>query len=410
MNIIKDDKTTKQSFYYTLGIVSFLFSNWAVLNVLPRFESMEFSGYFSLILSISDICYVFTSFSVHDFQVIASYDEIPEKDFFTTRFYTYLFSLVVCVFILFLQHGDSSFFFVSFVYVVFHCLNGFSDVFFASLQKKKQLDIAGKIMLMAAISRLFVFSVIYFFTRKPYTSVIVMVISGGIVQNGFSVVLYKSIFNKDFPLQLKINNNIGKILRLCMPLFISQLCPIVITAIPKFLIKEFISAEQLGIYSVLTSVCALVPTMIPFIFAPFVSEMAQIYNNDRTSLFRWLIEKIFYIFCFFVLYMVGYFLIGSRIFSIYYRMDMTNYNLLISLYLISLLCLTLGNFVIPVFIVAAKNRLVLLAIALSLFICISSSSFFIINFGINGAGISLLVSYLIYMCIMLFNCYFNILR
>ena len=266
----------KQVSYNTIGNVATLFAQWLIIMLLPMITNFSEAGVLAVAISVSSILNQIAIFTLNQYQVVDQYERVSENDYSVTRLVTIALSFVLILPISFLFGYGTNQILIIVAYTVYRNLINYAYLHQSSLQLINHLDYSGKCMVIEGMTSFLVFIGCYVATTDLLLATSVMAIAGGGMFLFLMSYGHRKYTGHGFELNLGKKTDVIPLLLVGVPLLISTLCPIIITAIPKLILENQWGTELTGYFSTLTSPTIIIPTLAQAVFIPFTVYFANL--------------------------------------------------------------------------------------------------------------------------------------
>ena len=103
-----------------------------------------------------------------------------------------------------------------------------------------------------------------------------MSVCGGGIFLALLVWGYKHYLNRSYSHANDGSQILRPMILIGIPLLMSGIAPIIITAVPKIILQMDIGDEITGIFSTLTAPTILIPTLVTSVFMPFIVKFSDL--------------------------------------------------------------------------------------------------------------------------------------
>ena len=400
---------SKQVTYNTAGSIVTLFCQWLIMMIIPKMTDFSEAGVFAVALSVCSILNIFATFSLNQYQISDQYAKYSENDYRAARMATMALSFVLCLFVVLFFNYSLEQNLVIILYMVYRNLLHYAYLYTATLQIRERLDYVGKCMILEGIVSFISFIPIYYVTADLVISTAAMAVLGGgifLLTVGHG---YKKVEGRGYPRHPADRTVISSLIRTGVPLLLSVVAPIVITALPKILLQATDGYEIAGIFSTLSTPTIVIPTLITSIFAPFIVYFSNISKKGDIRLVRkqYLKTVLLTLSLGALCYIVSR-LAGGYAFETIYGADIVPYVHYFSVLMIGITLYSVGMWGITVLITKDQGKAAAAASVISL--AIGAAIFFIAVPGhhMDGAVYGLTAAYgifglLISLCVLLLH-------
>ncbi len=274
----------KQAFYNTLGNVVYLACMWLMTVVVVRLSGFEDAGILNIAMSVGNVFFFIGMYGIRSFQSSDTTHKYSDKTYIKTRVITVLGGFVACVIYLLLGAilGFGYNFYTSFavlLYLLYRSFEAGSDVLFGELQKDEHLDVCGISMSAKGILSVAVFYVLLKFFNLN-TALFGMTILAAAI-----MIFYDYNRYKKFHIKVETNSpgTVKQLLLEGIPMLLTTIFPIIVTAVPRLALESYNGAEILGIYSSVCTPTIIITTLVPNILCPFMTLYGKLYNEGQNG-------------------------------------------------------------------------------------------------------------------------------
>lgn len=380
--------------YNTVGNVTALFGQWLIIMLIPMISDFSEAGVFAVAISVSSIMNQIAICTLNQYQVADQYEHYSENDYAVTRLITIAISFVCIAPVSLLFGYGTEQILIIVAYTVYRNIINYAYLHQSSLQIINHLDYAGKCMILEGVISFCVFITSYALLDNLLLSTSMMALAGGGVfivsmSNG-----YKHYTGHRYGLSLKNRSNVVPLLGIGIPLMVSSLCPIIITALPKLILENQWGTEIVGYFSTLTSPTNIVPTLAQAIFIPFTVYFANLCK--RFEFYRLKIQygKILVALSLSaIIFYIASVLLAGKVFELIYGPEITPYVDYFNIMIVGIFLYTAGICGITVLITKKQGAYAGLSAIVSLLCSIFIFMLWIPSGGIDGATWGLVASY-----------------
>ncbi|BDH60664.1 O-unit flippase Wzx [Lysinibacillus sp. PLM2] len=269
-----------------------------------------------------------------------------------------------------------------------------SDIYYSYPHKLGNLDYIGKTIIIKNIILIIVFYISIILTNNLVESLLIMTLSQVVI-----FLIEKNLISKKFDINSKPVNKerVINILKLGLPLGVISMIYTIITNVPRYVLEFYYGATILGYFAAIMYIVTASNLFLTAISQVFLPRLSKLYKEQNIIKFRkYLYNYLLLItFIFGVLFTIFIFIFGEEILYLLYGGDYVKYH---KVFFIVVLAVTVNMLSsnLDIALIAIHNiRNQLPMFIFNLFIAILFSMFLVKSFGIYGAAISLLLSYLI---------------
>lgn len=381
---------SKNAFYNTLGTFFYFFCQWLLTIFVVRLSGYRDAGIFSLCVSITNIFYCIALYGMRNYQISDIQHKFTDKEYFYVRSLTIVISLILFGIILhFLGLPRYTTICVS-LYMIYKVEEAYSDLLFAYNQIYDQYRKIAISYICKGIGTLLFFIVVLKLTKGLALTILSNVAIYGIIL----------VFYDYFGVKKRLNTagdfSKGRfILSICFPLMVySGLVPYV-NFITRYCVEIRFGTTELGYYSSVTMVFAVLNTLMNSIFVTIIPNVTRMYYERSLDKIRVFIKRII-IFCIGLLAisMILVYFFADFIFGIIFGAEIIPYLFLLYPTIISAIALSLFTFFCTLLIAMGRNTLVLVSAFCCAFVCSVLVYPLTSGWGMFGASLALLIGLL----------------
>lgn len=341
-------------------------------------------------MSITNIFYCIALYGMRNYQISDIQHKFTDKEYFYVRSLTIVISLILFGIILhFLGLPRYTTICVS-LYMIYKVEEAYSDLLFAYNQIYDQYRKIAISYICKGIGTLLFFIVVLKLTKGLALTILSNVAIYGIIL----------VFYDYFGVKKRLNTagdfSKGRfILSICFPLMVySGLVPYV-NFITRYCVEIRFGTTELGYYSSVTMVFAVLNTLMNSIFVTIIPNVTRMYYERSLDKIRVFIKRII-IFCIGLLAisMILVYFFADFIFGIIFGAEIIPYLFLLYPTIISAIALSLFTFFCTLLIAMGRNTLVLVSAFCSAFVCSVLVYPLTSGWGMFGASLALLIGLL----------------
>lgn len=270
----------------SIGITAYNVTSPLFLIMVTRFGANGISdaGIFSLAYSSSIIFLAVSNYGMRAYQVTDAAGKYKSGQYSAARMITCAAAMIAAVVFTAMGRYELGKAAIFLLLAASKAVEGFSDVYYAMMQRQGRLDIAGKATFWKALLGMLTFSAIILFTR----SILMACLSLVLIDFAF-LFLYerKWAYRLDSPQALFSLSQVRSLLISCFPLFAVSVISLYLINIPRFAVDRFMTSADLGIYGILFMQATVVSLLTRFILQPSYTVFAERYSNqDRRSFLK----------------------------------------------------------------------------------------------------------------------------
>ena len=384
----------KQITYNTAGNIVSLFFQWMILMIVPRMTDFSEAGIFTVAISICSVLSIFATFSLNQYQISDQYRNYAENDYRATRLWTIALSFALCLAVVLLFDYTLKQNLVILLYLIYRNLLNYAYLHTATLQMRERLDYVGKCLMLEGGVSFVSFIIPYHLTGDLVLSVAIMAVLGGLtflltVAHG-----YRKTVGRRYPWHGSDRSATFSLIKVGVPLLLSVVAPIVITALPRIMLQATDGDAIVGVFGTLAAPTIVVPTLILGIFTPFIVYFSNVSRKGDISLLKKQYSKTIALTLLFgaVCFLLSR-LIAGPVFEWFYGPDIAPYVRYFDILIVGIIFYSIGIWGITVLITKEQGMAAAAASLVALVISFVIFSILIPVYGISGATYGLMTSY-----------------
>lgn len=374
----------------SFGSSSYLFFQWLISILAARILGFEDAGVLSLAMTVTNIFTCIALFGMRNFQVSDLDEKYSNTTYIKSRIITSIIAIIACLIFIMTQSYTTEQIISIIIYMIFRVSESFADVLHGIEQKAWRMDIIGKSFMLRGIT-MFLIAILFMIVTKN----IVLAILGITIVTSIDILLYDAIKVKHIVGKTAVTNqsDIHKLLKQCLPLAVCLVMTTALASIPRLFLERIYGSEILGIYASIASPTIIIQVLASFIFTPFISLFAEYLKyQDRSKFIKLFIKMISIIVLISIIAIVGSILLGDYIFMLLLGKDIMPYMYLLLPIVLCTIFTALSWFFCMILTVYRNSKALIIGNIIGFIVNISTSSFLIRSFYINGTSYSLLIS------------------
>lgn len=399
------NKVVKNTLYNLIGSFAYLFSQWLMSILVVRLSgSYEEAGIFGTALSVTNIFYMISSFSIRNYQVADINDRFSNDEYITFRIITCAISLLILPVYLIAMRYSLYILLAVICYMLIKTAEAFIDVIQGVYQKAWRLDIVCKSFVIRGIVNLAVFSLLEWKFKNLVVSLLFTATASLICAVLLDIRPCKLMFG------IKIDFGNKRLLELmfcCLPLFIHGFLSASIYSTPRIIAQRICGEEQFGFYASVAVPTVIVQLAVSNVFSPCITLMTEQYIKRDRELFSTIAKIQGIIIVTALAAVAGFSVLGDWFLESMFGYEILDYtNLLIPAVIGSVLIAT-AAFVASIFTVNGRNTVMAVLEGITFIIDLILSIALIKRFNLQGINYALIISCIFFIlvgyCIVMTN-------
>lgn len=401
---MNENKQLRKNFIWNIFGTGFnSFNSLFFLIIVTRLNGIESAGIFSLGFSTACIIYVIGIYAGRIYQVTELDKNIKDKDFLINRIITSVM-MMICVlsFVLIRKYN----FYKSIVFILltlYKCLEAFSEVFYAILQKKEQLHIVGKSLFFKSLVGLILFGCIDLITKNIILSIIFLVLVNVII------IIFYDVKETNKYIDLKSNynkENVIKIFKSGFSTFAIAFLGIYILNAPKYSIDLYLGEGYQTIFGIIIMPATVVGLVAQFLIHPFLNKIVELYENKELKKLKNLsLKLVFAIIVFGLSSAILAYLLGTQVLGFIYGIELYQYKIHLFFILLAATLYTIGIIYSSILTSIRETFFQFIIYIVVSIVALVTSNIFTKHWAINGAVIAYFIT--MFLHFMMYTIYTN---
>lgn len=391
------NKIMKNTIYNTIGSFVYLFSQWLMSILTVRLSgSYEEAGVFGTALSVTNIFFMISSFSMRNYQVADVNDKFSNGEYLTFRLVTCGLSLLILpVYLIIMQYSLYTSLSVM-CYMLIKIAEAVIDVIHGFFQKTWRLDIACKSYIVRGVVNLAIFSVAEFALKNLVLSLLLTALSSLICTFFVDIRYCRSMFNINIDFK---NQRLVKLLWCGLPMFIHGLLSTLIYNVPRITAQKMCGEEPFGFYASVAAPTVVIQLVVSSIFSPCIAVMSEQYQKREKRLFKTIagIQEVIIVAS--LIAIAGFLLLGNWFLELMFGKEILEHESLLIPAVAAASLISLTAFVASIFTVSGHNVIMAVLEGVTFIIDLILSIILIGNFGLQGINYALIISCIFFIVI-----------
>lgn len=391
------NKIVKNSLFNTIGMFIYMFCQWLMSILVVRLSgSYEEAGIFSTALSVTNVLYIVSSFSIRNYQVADINNNFSDSEYISFRILTCIASLSVLPIYLLIMHYSLYTSLSVVCYMIIKIGEAIVDVIHGIFQKEWRLDLACRSYIVRGIAILAVFSVTEYLFKNLVISLLLSAIISLICAIIFDIVPCKKKYKPKISLK---NHRLFQLFICGLPVFIHGFLSTLIYNVPRIAAQKICGEELFGYYASVAAPTVVIQLVVGNIFSPCITLMSEQYINKDKKLFIsiGMIQSIIIVIA--ILAVISFSVFGNWFLGLVFGVDVLEYSNLLILAVIAAILIANTAFISSVF-TASNHNIIMAALECVTFIIdLTLSVVLIQKYGLQGINYTLIASCLIFIVI-----------
>lgn len=393
-------KTNRDNLWYILGSGTFALNGTIMLLLVSRFFGITTTGEFGVSYATSQILFIFGLFGVNIFQMTDYQKKYSFREYYNAKIITSLLMIFAYIVIIFLFKIPTSRAIYTGLLAIYFLINSFAEVYQSHFFKEGFIVLSGKSLFFRSLLSSLVFAFSLFFIRNIVLAIIFMNISNIVATYFFTIIPARAITGD----KSNNKNNIDKLLKDCLPIFLSTFLTTYLFNCGKYVIDYYRLIEIQGYFNIIFIPIQLINIFGSFIFKPILPAISEsIFSNNIGKVNKIKYSVIIIIslmtvsFC-----LIGWFL-GPLVIQLFFNVNVYNLKFELICVFISGGLVAVVAFYYYILVILRKQKIISFVYIFSCIFITILSFIFISLFGIIGAILSFFITNLLILLIFIYN-------
>lgn len=386
----------KQAAINSIGSVVLMFGQWLISVLLVRMSGYEDAGIFSLAMTVSNVFSFFANYGLRNFQVSDVSGRYTQGQYLLTRVMTSAASVVACAVYLVAAGGYSAVErWAILLYLLYSNVNVIGDTLLGALQLHDRLYINGYSNILRGALCFVAFVGTYLAVHDLLAALAVMALGTLVLMAAYDWRCFHRVETLA-PWRRTDGKAAMQLLRVCFALMLSNILPVITTALPRRSIQKLAGTEQLGYFSSIFTPTVLITTLVPAIIIALVPKIARAWKEqDRSGLLRLVGQTYSFTVGFVLLAELAALIAGRFVMQLIFGPEILQYYGLLYWAILATGINALTSCGNGILIAVGSNRAVAVGAATALAVTAALSDLLVKAQGIHGAAYVLTVAYLL---------------
>lgn len=376
------------------GMIVYCVAQWAITVIVVRLGSYEDAGLLSLAMSASSTFSTIALFGMRNFQISDINDEYSFGEYKGSRVWTTSVAILLCVVYSFIGKSTEQMLCIN-TFMIVRVTEAITDVMHGQDQKNDRYDLIGISYIVRGIITIASFSICLWRLNDLVQSILIM----SVLQLVFALFFDCRITNRitEYPNIIINSTKIVELILRCAPLVVYSFLISAENVVAKEVLKKFYGTAALGIYSSIASPTLVIQVFASVVFSPYLPNIAELYYCGEFERLKKTIRKIYCVLLFLVVFVnVGALALGKwGLKFLYGEKILDNYYLFFPLVWCTILMAAIW-ILSSITIAFRKINIISIAMVLDFIFCLMIARPGVMKFGINGASIIQITSYIAY--------------
>lgn len=390
-HFLLDTKNREKSAYIwnTSSAMLSSFQTVFILMVISRIDPIEDAGVFTIAFAIGNLMMAIGKYGMRQFQVSDMSNKYSFREYLYSRMASNILMAVICI-------GYLGYYLLRGAYsgekaavIGFVCLtkmvDSAEDIYHGEFQKKARLDVAGKILTIRLAVYIFIYVFVYFNTGNLLGASIGSFLVSLVICIFFNRTASLLLIQEKSKIQKK---RVVSLLKECFPLVVSSFLVMYIGNAPKYALDTVLSSQEQACFGFVFMPVFVISLLSQFIYQPIIYRLASMRNNGKIKELKGqVIRQIYIIGGLTIVTIIAGKMLGIRVLSIIYGIDLHEYEKILLILLAGGGILSCVNFFQVIITIFRKQAILAKGYAVSFIIFSFFGKVIVKNYGTIGISI-----------------------
>lgn len=333
----------KDLIWNTLGFGLYCFTFSILLVLVTRISGLETAGVFSVLYATANIISNVALYGGKTYHVTDKRGKKYNGTYLTARLCSALLSILVVIILSLFFNYDTSTTIIFFALCLTKIVDAISDSYHGILQINSKLYVVGISLLLKSLTSILVFGIILYLSNSLLCASISLVLVAILFFITFDYITTSKVFDIKYELD---KTKFKQIVKECFFLFCGNIILAYLVNIPKYILVDFATESEQGIFAILIMPAFVVSTLSSFLIQPFLVDLTESFENDKKLYKKKVLAICKLIFLIFMVVLVVGYLIGLPVMSFIFGENLNSYKIELVITIVSSLLYTLSSFLI----------------------------------------------------------------
>ena len=315
----------------TAGGLLNAFQSVIMLMVLTRVTDMTTAGIFTLAYANANLFLNMGKYGIRNFQASDVEPRYSYRAYIASRIITTT-AMIVCS-LAFLAYSTLTIGYsvekivAVALMTVFKAVEAFEDVYEGNYQQHGRLDLAAKMVTLRTIGAILLFVVLAIVMRELLMPLAVAT-AFSIVFMVYCLIKIKARYGLPIPDADAASSSAAKLLKVCLPLFLSTFLLFYIGNAPKYAIDGLMDDVAQAQYGFIAMPVFVVGLFAQFVYMPQIEPLSELWaNNDRDGFAKEFAKQAFIVVGITAVCVIGAALLGVPVLGALYATDLSSFHI-----------------------------------------------------------------------------------
>lgn len=377
-----------QTLISTVGITVQFLAQWLISVLLVRLDGYEVAGIFSLAMSISNVFAYFGNYGLRNYQITDIKKKFSDWQYLLARTELLITATVICLFYLLWAKGYSGQEkWAIILYLLYNIFNTLGDTLLGAVQVRNHLEVSGFSCAAKGTVCFVSFLAAFLVTHNIVLALAAMAAGALGVVFFYDWPMYRRYVPLETPCTVADFQKSWRLWPACFTLMLSQVVPIITTAIPRRTIQSILGVEQLGVFSSVFTPTVIITTLAPAIITAFLPKASEHWEAGRTIQLRRMVLWGIGLFAICLLLAnAGVFLLGKPVMQVLFGHSILEYLSLLYWAVAATVCSAVVSFLNGILTAIRHTRCIAFLTVGAMVATALGAQTMVVTFGIYGAA------------------------
>ncbi len=387
--LVSTKSISKSSFFWSAFSATLnSFQTTVLLLFITRSGSIEDSSIFVIAYAVGNLLLTVGKFGVRNYQVTDQEKKYSDQEYIDSRKITVAFMILATVVYIFYGIINNNYSAYKALCMLFICgfkmIDAYEDVYHGKLQQIGRLDIASKALSLRYVLFYVLFIITYLLFNNLLLSSLICFCFNAFIFIYTNFGLLRTFFSKT----ISTAKNIKHLLVELFPLALTSILIMYLANAPKYLIDGVVSDSIQTNFNIVFMPVFVIALFGTYIFNPMIKGLSELYQSKNYKKFNLTILKLILLIVFItgIVVVIGD-LIGLKILSIIYGVDVNDWTLIFTFLLVAGGILAILNLMNIVYTIFRQQKLLTLIFLIGSIIFVILGGFVLTTFGLLGVSI-----------------------